>query len=265
MYSAPALAAKYLHYYITAANGKGHGIHSPFVYDFIVHVLNDKEKYPAYRSVENYRRHLLRDKRWLEIADFGAGSIKSNKKQKRVNEIAKTALKSRKLGQLLFRIARYYRPASMIELGTSLGISGTYLALGNPTGKLVTCEGADAITEIAKETFSTLQASNVELVTGNFDDVLPSVLSKLGKIDLAFVDGNHRATPTLRYFEELLKKTNRPAILIFDDIHWSAEMELAWQQIKSHPATKLTIDLFFLGLVFLNPDFKVEQHFVIRF
>ena len=238
---------------------------SPFVYNFIVHVLNDNEKYPAYRSVESCRQRLLKDQRWLEIEDFGAGSVKSNKKRRRVKEIAKTALKSRKLGQLLFRIARYYRPASMIELGTSLGISGAYLALGNPTGKLVTCEGAGAVAAIAKENFSILQATNVEVVTSSFDKALPLVLSKPGNIDLAFVDGDHRAKPTLHYFETLLKKTNRPAILIFDDIHWSAEMELAWQQIKSHPETMLTIDLFFLGLVFLNPDFKVEQHFVIRF
>jgi len=103
------------------------------------------------------------------------------------------------------------------------------------------------------------------MATGNFDDNLPLVLNKLGSIDFAFVDGNHRAAPTLHYFEQLLQKANRPSILVFDDIHWSAEMESAWLQIKRHPAIMLSIDLFFLGLVFLNTDFKVKQDFVIRF
>ena len=71
--------------------------------------------------------------------------------------------------------------------------------------------------------------------------------------------------PTLRYFESCLQKITSPAILIFDDIHWSPEMEDAWREIKSHPSVMLTIDLFFMGLVFFNKDFKVKQDFVVRF
>jgi len=53
--------------------------------------------------------------------------------------------------------------------------------------------------------------------------------------------------------------------LVFDDIHWSAEMEKAWLEIKSHPSVQYTIDIFFLGFVFFRPDFKVKQNFSIRF
>ena len=265
MYSAPQLAVKYARYYLTAANGKGHGIHSPFVYNFIRDVLNDKKKYPAYDLVEGRREMMLHDKRVLEIEDFGAGSVTGNKRQRTVQSIARNALKKPKLARLLFRIVQYYQPAIMIELGTSLGITAAYLALGNPAGKLVTCEGARSVGTVAEENFTTLKIPNISLETGNFDDTLPLVFSKHGNIDFAFVDGNHRAAPTMRYFEQLLQSSNRPAILIFDDIHWSAEMESAWQQIKTHPASMLTIDLFFLGLVFLNDNFKVKQDFVIRF
>jgi predicted O-methyltransferase YrrM len=265
LYAAPRLAVKYIHYYLTAANGKGHGIHSPFVYDFIVHVLNDKKKYAQYKTIESRRKHLLKDNRLLQVEDFGAGPVKGYQKQRTIEAIAKSALKPPKLAQLLFRIIQYYKPAAMIELGTSLGMTATYLAMGNPSGKLVTCEGSVSIAAVAKENFYSLQIPNIEIATGNFDDSLPLVLNKLGSIDFAFVDGNHRAAPTLHYFEQLLQKTNRPAILIFDDIHWSAGMESAWRQIKNHPVVMLTIDLFFLGIVFLNPDFKVKQDFVIRF
>src|SRR5690606_32159448 len=50
MYSRYQIARKYLHYYLTAANGKGHGIHSPFVYDFVRNVLNDKRNFYAYKE-----------------------------------------------------------------------------------------------------------------------------------------------------------------------------------------------------------------------
>lgn len=265
MYAASRLAAKYIRYYLTAANGRGHGIHSPFVFDFIVHVLNDTTPYPSYDIVEARRSHMLKDKTLLEIEDFGAGSVKGNSRQRTVQSIAKSALKSPRFGQVFFRMAHYYRPQTMIELGTSLGISSLYLSMGNPKGKLVTCEGASAVAGVAKKNFTALQVANVEVVTGNFDDTLPDVLAKTASVDLAFIDGNHRAEPTIRYFEQLLEKINYPGIVIFDDIHWSAEMEAAWQQIKEHPAVMLTVDLFFTGIVFFNNDFKVKQHFVIRF
>ena len=265
MYSSSHLAAKFIRYYITASNGKGHGIHSPFVFNFITHVLNDKRFFHAYDKIEERRQHLLEDNRLIEITDFGAGSAAGNKKQKAVSSIAKNAAKSKKLGQLLFRIADYYKPATIIELGTSLGLSAAYLAMGNPAARLITCEGAPAIARLAQENFSLLEINNAAVTVGNFNDTLPVVLSEQNGIDLAFIDGNHRKQPTLQYFEALLQKINRPGILIFDDIHWSREMEEAWETIKEHPDCMLTIDLFFLGLVFFDPGFKVKQHFVIRF
>jgi hypothetical protein len=42
LYSTPTLLLKYLHYYWVAANTKGHGIHSPFVFKFIQEILNSK-------------------------------------------------------------------------------------------------------------------------------------------------------------------------------------------------------------------------------
>jgi len=63
----------------------------------------------------------------------------------------------------------------------------------------------------------------------------------------------------------LLKKAHNETILIFDDIHWSAQMEEAWEIIKQHNSVTLSIDLFFIGIVFLRKDFKVKQHFSLRF
>jgi hypothetical protein len=106
---------------------------------------------------------------------------------------------------------------------------------------------------------------SAKVVVGNFDLVLPGVLEEMGGVDMAFVDGNHRKDPTLAYFNQLMERAGRPAVLIFDDIHWSEEMEEAWGAIKSDPRVYLTIDLFFIGLVFLREEFKVKQDFVIRF
>lgn len=265
MYSRWQLAKKYFHYYTTASNGKGHGVHSPFVFDFIINVLNDGKTYEAYGQVEGLRSRLLRDNTLLTVEDFGAGSAISNTRHRSVASIAKNAAKSKKLGQLLHRIVRYYQPATMLELGTSLGVSSAYMALGNPAAKLVTGEGSTAVAAQATANFKQLGLAGVQLVPGNFDETLPGMLRKLGTVGLAFLDGNHRLEPTLHYFQQLQPYLTAYSIVIVDDIHWSEGMEQAWEQIKENPAVTLTIDLFFVGLVFFRKDFKVKQHFVVRY
>jgi predicted O-methyltransferase YrrM len=285
MYSRLRLARKYLAYYLAASNGKGHGIHSPFVYDLVTRVLNDTRDYPAYYRVEDLRRKLLEDERVLEIEDLGAGSGTDGDghaavdagqgtrnvgqgtiRRRSIADIARNAAKPKRLGQLLFRIARHYQPRVILELGTSLGLSAAYLASGAAeSAQLLTIEGSASVAAVAEANFQSLGLKNIELVRGGFDDQLPRAPDKMGSIDLAFVDGNHRREPTLRYFNWLIARSSPSSVLIFDDIHWSREMEAAWETIKADERVLLTIDLFFIGLVFLREEFKVKQDFVIRF
>jgi predicted O-methyltransferase YrrM len=235
------------------------------VFDFIKNVLNDHHSKPFYKSIENRRKELLRNKDYIDVEDFGAGSgiIRTNKR--RIDKIAASSLKPKKYAQLMHRMVSYYKPSNIIELGTSLGITSTYLACGHKKAQVDTFEGSSAIAAIARETFEKLSLNNIQIHQGDFDDTLPIFLASRPKIDLAFIDGNHRKEPTLRYFEELLKVANDNTIIIFDDIHWSEEMESAWESIKNHPKVTLTTDLFFIGIVLFKKDFLTKQHFTIRF
>ncbi len=265
MYSSFQLAKKFIGYYFNAKNAKGHGIHSPFVFDFVKNVLNDKKKYECYKIIEPLRKKLLNNNATILVEDFGAGSAVLPFKERKVSAIAASSLKKKKFAQLLFRIVKHYKPKTIVELGTSFGISTSYLALANSGAKVYTLEGSTTIAKIAAENFEKLKLDNVELIQGNFERSFPVLLNKITNIDLIFVDGNHRRDATLNYFQESLKKSNSSSIFIFDDIHWSAEMEEAWKQIKKHSLVTLTIDLFFIGLVFFSPDFKIKQDFIIRF
>ena len=250
---------------MTASNGKGHGVHSPFVFDFIKFLLNDKTQYTSYKEIEAIRTQLLANNKSIEVQDFGAGSsiIKTNTRV--VSKIAASSLKPKKFAQLLHRMVAYYKPETIVELGTSFGITSAYLAKGNEQAAFYTLEGATEIANIAQQNFTQLQVKNIQLIQGDFAKTMPGLFSSLHKIDFAFVDGNHRKEPTLKYFEALLKLSHANTIMVFDDIHWSEEMEAAWENIKQHDAVRLTVDLFFIGIVFLRNDFKVKQHFSIRF
>jgi predicted O-methyltransferase YrrM len=265
VFSAFQLAKKYCTYYLTASNSKGHGVHSPFVFDFIKHIKNDRSKFDCYADIEKLRAYLLKDTSFIEVEDFGAGSAMIKSNSRRIDRIAASSLKPKRFAQLLFRLVQFYRPKTIVELGTSFGISSAYMASGNPQASLYTLEGASSIAKIARQNFYTLGLKNVELIQGDFAETLPALLNKIPGVDMAFIDGNHRKLPTLHYFDELLKKSTDTSILIFDDIHWSKEMEEAWEVIKQNRDVTLTIDLFFIGVVFLRKDFIEKQHFSIRF
>lgn len=265
MYSSFQLATKYLQYYRKAGNSNGHGLHSPFVFDFVLNVLNNKSGYSVPTTVEALRKELLKDSRILHVDDFGAGSRTQAQKERTVSSIAKSAVKPKKYSHLLYRLVKYYKPGHILELGTSLGVTTAFLAEANPGASIITIEGSNEIAAIAKDNFKKLGLNNIEQVTGRFDDVLPDVLRNQETIDMVYIDGNHLYSPTINYFHQILEKVNDTSIIVFDDIHWSEEMERAWQEIKGHPAVKYSIDVFYLGFVFFNKDFKVKQDFIIRF
>ncbi len=261
----------YVIYYLKSSTE--YDIHSPYVFDLMA-VFNDKNPYPTYDRIEKLRSQLLADKTKIVVTDFGAGASNMladevNKKANATNEISISAIarksaKSAKYGQLLFRLCKYLQPKTVIELGTSLGISTMYQAIALPNSHIITCEGSTEIAVAARQNFEQLNLKNIECVVGNFDQTFETVLNRFETVDWIFFDGNHRKEPTLRYFNAALKKANNNTVFIFDDINWSFEMQAAWTEIKQHPSVTVTLDIFMMGFVFFNTDLSKED-FCIRF
>lgn len=225
-----------------------------------------KEEKELFAKLEKRRMELRNDQSIIELKDLGAGSetLKSNRRT--VSSIANTSLKSPKYARLLYQIAKHYGAKRMVELGTSLGITTTYLASTNEKSHVYSFEGISAIADVAAETILKANLTNITLKRGNFDETLPIFVEKEQvPFDLLFIDGNHREEPVIRYFNLLLPVSQPHSIFIFDDIHWSAEMESAWDKLKSHPAVMGSIDLFFMGIILLSPHFKEPVHLKIRY
>lgn len=91
----------------------------------------------------------------------------------------------------------------------------------------------------------------------------PQTTTPKPALDLIFFDGNHQKESTLHYFEKLLPLAHNDSVFIFDDIHWSGEMEEGWEQIKAHPRVRVSIDTFYWGLVFFRKE-QEKEHFTIR-
>ena len=238
-----------------------HGVHSPFVFDLVTKCFYDKTKFSEYTVLKQYRNSLLVNKNTIDVTDFGAGSrvFKSNTRE--ISKIAKNAGISPKNAELLFRIVNYFQPESILEIGTSLGLATSALSLGNKNGKITTLEGCPNTMSIAKNQYQLQNLNNIEFINTEFSSYLKKLPTS--SFQLIYFDGNHSQKATLEYFELLLPTITNYSVWIFDDIHWSAEMENTWEIIKKHPKIKVTIDTFQWGIVFFRAE-QEKEHFVIR-
>lgn len=172
--------------------------------------------------------------------------------QRKVSTIARKALQKPKYCRLLYRMARYFKPSSVLELGSSLGISACYLAMGAPGARIITMEGCPETAMLARRTFVQAGLPQVELVEGPFGSTLPGLLKSGFVPDLVYIDGDHTYEGLVKNFHSLHEHISPRGVVIIDDIRWSRSMWKAWKEIASHPEVRLSLDIGQFGILFLD-------------
>ncbi len=236
-------------------------VHSPFLFSFINEVIRKRDS-GAWKEADRIRRQWIRRRDTLLRSDHGAAPARS-KRPLTIGQIVRHQGMRPKYGRLLYRIVRRLRPHNILELGTSVGIGTSYLAVASAHTRLTSVEGCPATHAVAL-THPLLQREGIRLLCGSFDQALEEFRREGQSFDLVFIDGDHSYEGTLRYFTTLKELVHPGTLLIFDDIHWSEGMEAAWMQIKRDPEVRLTLDMFRFGLVFLKKELS-KQDIILRF
>ncbi|SHG43973.1 Methyltransferase domain-containing protein [Salegentibacter echinorum] len=272
-----------------------HGLHSPFVYDLVTKCFYDKNYHPEYELLETYRKELLQNKQKIKVTDFGAGSKVFSSDTRAVSAIAKHVGIPKKRARFLFRLVKYLNCQNILELGTSLGI-GTAALAANKWVNVISLEGCPQTAKIAQQQLAKFGLKNAKVKIGEFEKLLPLQHQTTNRKqqttnshpkpdnpqqrtenrqprtpnhkqqtihDLIYFDGNHTREATLDYFEKLLPTSHNDSVFVFDDIHWSPGMEAAWEEIKAHLQVTVSIDTYYLGLIFFRKE-QAKQHFKIR-
>ncbi len=262
--SQPNKIFKYLHYLLKAQTA--HGIHSPFVFKLVHELIETKNtNYYQFKELNKIRKQLLNNNTHITISDFGAGSKVFKDNTRKISELVKHGTSKQKFSELYFKLVNFCNSKNIIELGTSIGLNTLYLSKANSGAKIYTIEACEELYQLAVDLAKTENAQNITFINNTFDEALPKLLNEISSVDLLFVDGNHRYEPTINYFKMALSKKTEASVFIFDDIHWSEEMEKAWEEIKSHPDVTLTLDLFFVGIVFFRKEQKEKEHFILKY
>ena len=240
---------------------EAHSLHSPFVFQFYNGLIKNNHEQDS--EIEQLRVELLKDSTRISLVDLGAGSRISKTNQRSISSIAKNSASPSKFSAFLQKLISRYEFREIFELGTSLGLNTLYLSK-DPHVNVTTFEGDPHLSEIAQRNFEGLGRANINLIQGNIDNTLANALADTHSIDLVYIDANHSYAPTLNYYQQLLPKMSSKGIMVFDDIHWSKEMNKAWNEIKSDNANTLTLDLFEAGLVFLDNSLP-KENYVLKF
>lgn len=261
-------AFAFVHHILTAWNTHGENIHSPYLFYLVDKIIYDQNHYYSWHAIEDIRQQMLHSEIEIKKTDFGTGESGL----KRVKDLARNELESPKIDRILARIIAFLtheaeRPLNIIELGTSLGITTAYLATAGSQNNVTTYEGSDEVAAIAQQNWQKLKINNIQLVTGNIDDTLTSKNTKEQAenkpVDLAFIDANHTYDATIRYYNILGSRAHEKTIIILDDIHHSEDMEQAWMEICNKPEVSTTMDLYHIGLVFLDKNY-IKRNYKLR-
>ena len=234
-------------------------IHSPYLFAFVNEVLRDTRQYYAFEEIEQLLAKLKKDNTTITVNDLGAGSKQLQGKERSINKIARNTSIPAKYGTLLFRLVNHYNATQILELGTGLGISTLYLAMANPKAQVITLEGSPDIAKKAQAHFNHFGLDNIELTTGSFANTLEPSLKKLSKVDLLYLDGDHRKDAVLNNFNLILPKLHSGSVVVLDDINWSDEMSEAWKQISHYPQVTLSVDLFRCGILFFRKEMATKH------
>ncbi|MCX6209782.1 MAG: hypothetical protein NTZ59_09895 [Bacteroidetes bacterium] len=185
---------QFLKFWFKASNSKGHGTHSPFVYDFIMNVLNDDRVFYCFKELEQARK---------KYAD---------------NELCN----AKKVDELLFRMVDYYQLKNVVAINSN------------------------AITQ---------------LYLNNTNAAISNELQREQK-DLIFID---TAISQDLSIDEIIEACKPKSFIIINKNNTHQHQQKLWQHLVADKRIDTTIDLYHLGIAVINPDFKVKQHFNIRY
>jgi predicted O-methyltransferase YrrM len=222
---------KYIGHQFFFRHRRGHGIHSPYIFEFVNRVVFNSAGLEAPVAI-----------------------LEEHRKMRAAYAFVRRASVSKRYGSLLYRIVHWYRPDMILELGTGVGISTSYLSAGSPGTPLHSIEGDRERAAIAAQLICRCCSEPVSIHWGEMDQKLKDILPLLSPRFVAFVDGNHHYEPTVAYVRSLIARAGDDAIIVMDDIYWSRGMYRAWEEVSSWPGVGVSIDLFHMGILLLRKD-----------
>lgn len=194
---------------------KGHGIHSPFVFNLVTKVIEEKTPYHAYEDISLV----------LEESHLNLFLKKKNK--------------------LFFRLVNYFSSRHILEIGSGNGVNTLCLTAPSSNIECTCVETSEKKYEMAKILYSKWERS-IDLHT---DGTLP-YLNK--KQDCILINPlNYRQIPE-NFIHYLSQLVHEKTFIIVTDIRTNKRNQALWRGIMNMESRTAVLDLFNIGIVFFD-------------
>ena len=234
---------------------KGHGVHSPFAFNFITNIVEEKFPYYIFEDIEKRRAELLS---CMDTVEFL--SSKGNLKKKTIAEITSKETQSDKYGAFLFRLVNFSQSKSILQIGGSTGMMSLYLATPSKDIRCVVLEDRAELAPVIQKQCKSLNLPNVSVEIGEYMSTLEEVLKKQDYFDLVFLNTIRNSELT----RSILDRHIKTRFLVVDNIRKDKKSKALWQMVMDNPHAKITIDLYYLGIALFEGKFY-KKHYKAHF
>ncbi|MDU1890228.1 MAG: class I SAM-dependent methyltransferase [Dysgonomonas sp.] len=195
---------------------RGHGIHSPFVFNLVTKVIEEKSPYHAYQDIKDA----------LEGKSY---------KYYRVN----------KYNLLAFRLVNYFESRNILEIGSGYGLNTLCLTAHSSKVNCTCVETSLSKYSLAQNLYEDW-GRNIKLYT---DLSLPDLEEKQDCIYIDLSNYNHMPEDFISY---LVSLCTEKTFIIVKGIRTNKRNQALWKSIKDIKSRTAVLDLFNLGIVFFD-------------
>ncbi len=208
--------------------GRGFGVHSPWAYDLIENVINERHPYYAYEDLYPF---------WEKAPQYLPQYPQSR-------------------DELLFRLVNRFNPRFILEVGTGAGVSTGYLASVSRQSRVVT---VDYKHPAGKEVRQNLKKfPNIEYIAADVAETVQDILDS-GTIP-QFIHIAHTAL-WKEVVEMILPYATPDMVIVVEDMGKKQKKEW-WSELIKDERIGVTFQMKKLGLLFFNSK-MTKQHYVL--
>ena len=195
---------------------RGHGIHSPFVFNLVTKIIEDKTFYHTYEDVRSV------------LDDIPLKYYHLNKYHK-----------------LFFRLTNYFKSERILEIGSGYGVNSLCLTASSASSECVCVETSEEKYSKAKMLYDKWDRK----INLSIEKELPILSEKQDCIFINLLNYNFSPSDLNQY---VLNLSYGKTIVIVEGIRTNKRCQMLWRSIMEMEARTAALDLFNVGILFFD-------------
>ncbi|MDR1331872.1 MAG: hypothetical protein LBK07_07180 [Tannerella sp.] len=221
----------------------GFGIHSPFAFDLITKVVEERCARYFYRDIEAAHRQLTQDRTAITCG----GSRTTVCRAFRRCGITPGE------GKFLFRLANHCKPLTFLTAGSAMGFVPLCLTGYAAAARCIMLEEERDFAATATRLVGGRTDVSIEIIAGADESRAAAALTAVERLDCLYLGREVDVRTRERLFAQCRPFLHGRSICIVAGIHGSTARKRQWEALCLHPDVTVSLDLYTTGVLFFHP------------